>query len=210
MNHRGKSKWKNTLKRYVYKADTFIKEKSIHLSNGWKIVLFWIATCTYSLFIKWIDSVGTIQEVDGSTQIHDIIAGNAFSGISGKPGFMIILILGFIFFSLFSIHRKEKMKLISSFYFQDFWVPIIGGLFILVLSYNAMSIVWGYSVFVSGIVAGKWPILSMSWALATIIWWALMKHEFSSGKRGSFMSDIDEKEEISSQEKEKKNMRLPI
>lgn len=141
MSYRSKSKWKNNLKRFFYKVSTFIKEKSIHLSNGGKIVLFGVATCSYSLFIKWIDSVGTIQEVNGNTQIQDIISGNAFSSVAGKPGFVIALILGFIFFSLFSIHRKEKMKLISTFYFQDFWVPIIGGVFILVLSYNAMSIV---------------------------------------------------------------------
>ena len=135
MNHRTKSKWKNGMKRYLYKGQNFLKEKSIHLSNGGKIVLFGIATCIYSLFINWIDSVGTIQEI-GTT-----MSGNAFSNVAGKPGFIIVLILAFMFFSLFSIHRKEKMKLISSFYFQDFWVPIIGGIFILVLSYNAMSIV---------------------------------------------------------------------
>lgn len=120
MNHRTRSKWKSAIKRYLYKTQIFLREKSIHLSNGGKIVLFGIATCTYSLFINWIDSLGTIQEI-GTT-----MSGNAFSSVAGKPGFVIILILAFIFFSLFSIHRKEKMKLISSFYFQDFWVPIIG------------------------------------------------------------------------------------
>jgi len=37
-----------------------------------------------------------------------------------------------------------------------------------------------------------------------------MKHEFSIGKRGSFMSDIDEKSEKEKKDDEKKNMRLPI
>lgn len=37
-----------------------------------------------------------------------------------------------------------------------------------------------------------------------------MKHEFSSGKRGSFMNDVEESEEKNEAGQEKKNMRLPI
>jgi len=49
----------------------------------------------------------------------------------------------------------------------------------------------------------------MCGAIVCICGGILMKHEFSAGKRGSFMSDIEEKTEEKKGE-EKKNMKLPI
>ena len=187
----------------MYKLEVFIEEKSIHLSNGAKIVMFGVLVCIVSLFMDWIQSQWEIQEIGKA------VSGNSFSRISGKPGFIIFFTLMMMIFSLFSIQRKEKMKLISHFYFQDYWVPIIGWFFLLLFSYHGMSIIDGYSIFVSGIIAGKWALFSMSGALTIIIGWFMMKHEFSSGKRGSFMSDLDDSPS-SEKKQDKANMKLPF
>lgn len=56
MSYRERMKWKNIVKRWMYKLEVFIEEKSIHLSNGAKIVMFGVLVCIVSLFMDWIQS----------------------------------------------------------------------------------------------------------------------------------------------------------
>ncbi len=196
MSYQQRAKYKN-LKRYLYKVQESLRFKTGHITHAGKIVLFWSVIIILSLFFTWVDS---------GSLIH---SGGAFARVSGKPATMILIIIGFIYFSLFSIEKKEKMKLISNFYFKDYTSCILWGIFIIMLCISSFNYISWLQMFESDISSGKWPILCLCGAIIMTVGGFVMKMERSKNITGTFVHEPGIKNTAPSQE-EKNNMKLPF
>lgn len=196
MSYQQRAKYKN-LKRYFYKFQESLRFKTGHITNAGKIVVFWSVITLISLLFAWVDS---------ST---GAISWSAFSRISGKPAIMILIILAMIYFSLFSIHKKEKLKLVSNLYFKDYTSCVLWGIFIMIICINSFNYIGGLQMFESDIISGKWPILCLCGGIIMTVWGFIMKLESSKNVKGTFISEQDVGSDTS-WEKEKNNMKLPF
>ncbi len=196
MSYKKRAKFKH-LKIYIYKIRESLRFKIGHITNAGKVVLFSSIIILFSLGNTWVDS--------GSGEI----AGNAFSRVSGKPAFMLLFILGIVYFSLFSINRKEKLQLVSNLYFKDYTSCILAGIFAIIISISSLNYIAWLQMFESDIISWKWPILSLCGWIMMVVGGFMMKQESSKNIKGTFIVE-QTKDNKSSIEARKDNMKLPF
>jgi len=197
MSYKQRAKYKN-IKRYIFKLKEIIRFKTWHITNAGKVVIFWSFVIIFSLFFPWVSSISWK------------FSWRAFSKISGKPAIIILIILAFIYFSLFSIQKKEKLKLISNFYFKDHVTCILWGIFIIITSINSLNFIWGLQIFEADIISGKWAILCLSGSIIMTIGGFMMKFENSRNMKGTFIDESRKDETEISLDNNKSNMKLPF
>ncbi len=196
MSYQARAKYK-TIKRYIYKIRESMKFKTGHISNAGKVVLFGSVIVLFSLFNTWVDSTS-----------GDIV-GNGFSRVSGKPAIIILICMAMVYFSLFSVVKKEKLQLISNLYFRDYATCILSGIFTVIIAINSLNYIGWLQMFESDIIAGKWPVLAICGWVIIAVWGFLMKQESSKNIKWTFIME-QENSKKSAENSEKDNMKLPF
>ncbi len=197
MSYKNRAKTRKLKKQLVWLFE-IIKFKWINLSLAWKIILFWNIISIISLFSPWINS----------TNIN--IKENAFSNLTWKSGYIILILVLVNIFTILSVRKKEKLKSILNLYFKDNLLFLLTWLIIILLSYIALNFTNWLDVLSSQIFYGKWIILSFIWWITITIWWILYKKEEEKNNRTIFLNDnIDDNPDKLNNES-KNNMKLPF
>lgn len=194
MEYRNRAK-NRRLKRNVLSLVNILKFKWLNLSNWEKVSIVWISLSLISLFFVWVDSTSWEEK------------GTAFSSLSWSVGYIILFVLLFLFFILFSHSRKEKLKLYSDIHFKDSTIIILWWIFNIFLSFNIFSFVEWLQRFSSTIIYGNGIILSITWAIVIVIWGIITRKEKKDEKYSIYTNELIEEEE---QKEEENNMKLPF
>ena len=98
MNYQNRVK-SRILKRNLVRIFELVQFKGLHLRNSQKTIIAGCLITFVSLFFTWIASP------------EKGISGNAFYNLVGNTGWLLLIILLFLCFIIFSERRKEKLKL---------------------------------------------------------------------------------------------------
>ncbi|NDK10132.1 hypothetical protein GW846_05145 [Candidatus Gracilibacteria bacterium] len=183
-----------------------LRFKTSHISDGGKISLAGVSISLVSLFIIWVNSEVSIVS-SGNTQISGV---NSFSALVGYTGFFILLILGFICFSIFSIRKKEKFHSFSLIHIYDFAACFYGSILIMILCLQGLFYMRGLQTFSSDIGYGKGIILCITGAIVILIGSLILKKEYRKNIKGSYTSEIKNQDYGSELEPNRDNMKLPF
>ncbi len=194
MEYRNRAK-NRRLKRNVLSLANILKFKWLNLSNWEKISVVWIFLSLISLFFIWVDSASWEEKW------------TAFSSLAWSVGYIMLIVLLFLIFILFSHSRKEKLKLYSDIHFKDSTIIILWWIFNIFLSFNIFSFVTWLQRFSSTIICGNGVILSITWAIVIVIWGIITRKEKKSEKYSIYTNELIEEEE---QKEEENNMKLPF
>lgn len=197
MTYKNRAKTRKFKKQLTW-AFEIIKFKWINLSFSKKIILFWSLISLISLFVPWVNS--TSQNITWSS----------FSNLSWKSWYIIILLLFFITFMVFSIQKKEKMKLNSNFHIKDYIIYLISWIIIILLSYISLNFVNWLQALSGDIIYGKWIVLSLIWWIIILVWWFLSKREENKSNGSIFLNDVIGEESAEIDNNTEDNMKLPF
>lgn len=191
------------LKRNILNLLNLIKFKGVNLDNWWKIVFFWWIIVFVSLFFNWIESVN-----------NDLFeGGNAFSWLIGLSWIIILFSIFYLFFNLFSISKKEKLKQYSNIYLSNYKISLIVWTITILLSLNSLFSISSLSIFTTDVIYWKWIILSITWWIILIAWWIIQKKFWSKTSSKIFLNNdslmLNDKDE-EKDEDNKSNMKLPF
>ncbi len=173
--------------------------RSLNLMMSWKIILFWVFITFVSLFLTWVQS-----SADG-------IYKNSFYDTSWNVGFIILFLLIFIIFNLFSINNKEKLKLHIWIHFKDYPVSIVLGAFIMILWIVCLNFVEALSVYSNSVIYGNGIISAITWWVIIFVWWIYQRVEFNKfSENDDYFDSYSHNEDESENDNEKNNMKLPF
>ncbi len=205
MSHKSKK-----ITRFLQKHTLYIMEqirfKTAHITQGGKITLIGTFICFFSLFQPWIDALESIV----SSRVSPIVSVSSFSWLVWYVGVFILLTLGLIIFSLFSIRKKEKFHFFSLIHIYDDVCAFYGSLFMIILCLQTFLFIGGLQVFSWNILYGKWIMLCITWSVIMLFWSFLLKKEHRKNIKGSYMSELRGNDKSRSGEEEKNNMKLPF
>lgn len=189
-------------KRQLLQIIDLIKLKWLNLSTSRKIILAWILVWFVSLFLNWIDSTQAIS---------DSVA-NSFSDLVWRTWITLIIIQVLILFLIFSKKNKDKIKLSTDLHIKDFTLVIIGWIFTIIVSINALNFINWLQHFSSDIILWTWIISEIcSWIIITV-WWILLRSEFYKNRNQIYINESEEEliDNESIEKVDENNMSLPF
>ncbi len=199
----------NTL-RFIQKRVVKIKEKIIfktsHISTWWKLALFWIVICFFSLFISWGWAFWNIVDSDNIENFSF----NSFSPVIGMIWYFILLGLALVSFAICSIKKKQKLKYFSLIEMRDYSCSIITAIVIFLATFHSFFITKWLQLFSSNITHGKWIILCMTGAIIIFIWGIVIRSEYRMNIKWSYISDTSRSPQEPQNKEQKDNMKLPF
>ncbi len=200
MSYRNRAKVRKFRKQITWAWD-MMKFKWLSLDNSGKVIIFWSLVSFFSLFMPWV--VATDPE----------ISENSFSNLAWKSGVLVLTLLMVVLFFVFSLRKKEKLKLLSNVHIKDYSMYILSWLSILAISFIVLNFTWtrGLLIFSDNIVYGKWIIFNLIWWILILVWWILAKREENNNNSAETIFINEGKEDIEEAiEKKKNNMKLPF
>jgi hypothetical protein len=172
-----------------------IKYKLINLTLSKQIVILWIILWFISLYFPWI------KDVEKS------ISWNSFYSLTWNIGFLLIIILIFPLFIIFSTNYKEKLKLYSDISIKNHFIIITIWFIIISFSIISLSFINGLHTFFENIYYWKWVILCMTAWVIIFTWWLLLRKEYYSDNSEIILNKLNENRE---KNKKEDNMKLPF
>ncbi len=184
-------------KKSLIQSINIFKFRSLQMNNAEKVILFGAVLILLSLFIPWVNSI------DGNIQV------NSFSNLAGRSGITILILVSILFFTIFSKHKKEKIKMIWNLHFRNYLLWIVGWLFISISALSSLSYIWWLQTFSSDIIYGQWPIICLVGWIIVFIGAFLQKKEENSGIENIFTEEKNQNQN-KTEKKLKDNMKLPF
>lgn len=186
------------VKRQLIQAIDLFKLKGLNLSVSKKIVLAWIIIWFFSLFINWIDSTSTTSELPT----------NSFWDLAWRTWVTLIILQICIVFLIFSKKNKDKLKLSIDSHIKDFSLVIIGWIFTIIVSINALSFVIGLVQIQSDLIYWAWIISEIcAWIMITA-WGILLRREFYKNLNKVYVNESEDEE--NEKQEDDSNMTLPF
>lgn len=191
-----KSRAKNRkIKRYILQSFQLMKFKWIHLSLWGKLSSTGAIVLALSCLATWVTST------DGT------LSWNAFSALAGRVWITFILISLGVLFLIFSINKKEKIKLGTDLNFRDYNAIIMSWILTIILAIHAYIFVWWFQSFSSTVKIGNGAIFALIWWLFLMSWWFVLKKEIHLHNKWLIFTDAEGKTETEIMDE---NMRLPF
>lgn len=191
MSKKNKNKIKNEIKCLLNN----IKFKSINLTLSKQIIIIWIIITLISLFFPWV--------IDTNKNI----LWNSFASLSWNIGYILLLILFFSLFIIFSTNYKDKLKLYSNISVKNHFFIITSAFIIISFNIVAVSFINWLNTFFESLTYWNWVILSMTWWFIMLIWWFLLRKEYYSNSSEIILNKLNQNRE---QIKKEDNMKLPF
>ena len=191
MRKKNKNKIKNEIKCLLNN----IKFKSINLTLSKQIIIIWIIITLISLFFPWV--------IDTNKNI----LWNSFASLSWNIGYILLLILFFSLFIIFSTNYKDKLKLYSNISVKNHFFIITSAFIIISFNIVAVSFINWLNTFFESLTYWNWVILSMTWWFIMLIWWFLLRKEYYSDSSEIILNKLNQNRE---QMKKEDNMKLPF
>lgn len=191
MRKKNKNKIKNEIKCLLNN----IKFKSINLTLSKQIIIIWIIITLISLFFPWV--------IDTNKNI----LWNSFASLSWNIGYILLLILFFSLFIIFSTNYKDKLKLYSNISVKNHFFIITSAFIIISFNIVAVSFINWLNTFFESLTYWNWVILSMTWWFIMLIWWFLLRKEYYSNSSEIILNKLNQNRE---QIKKEDNMKLPF
>ncbi len=191
MRKKNKNKIKNEIKCLLNN----IKFKSINLTLSKQIIIIWIIITLISLFFPWV--------IDTNKNI----LWNSFASLSWNIGYILLLILFFSLFIIFSTNYKDKLKLYSNISVKNHFFIITSAFIIISFNIVAVSFINWLNTFFESLTYWNWVILSMTWWFIMLIWWFLLRKEYYSDSSEIILNKLNQNRE---QIKKEDNMKLPF
>ncbi len=191
MSKKNKNKIKNEIKCLLNN----IKFKSINLTLSKQIIIIWIIITLISLFFPWV--------IDTNKNI----LWNSFASLSWNIGYILLLILFFSLFIIFSTNYKDKLKLYSNISVKNHFFIITSAFIIISFNIVAVSFINWLNTFFESLIYWNWVILSMTWWFIMLIWWFLLRKEYYSNSSEIILNKLNQNRE---QIKKEDNMKLPF
>jgi hypothetical protein len=190
---------RNRLYRKISNIINNIKFKLSNLDYGEIIILVWVIFWFVSLFSNWIVEL---------KDTPDLWNANWFSDRTWSPWYFIIIVIAIVIFNMFSKQKKEKMKLYWNIHFDNNWVYINSWILISIISILCINFISWLASLDSQNIYWKWPIISLTWWIAIMIWWFLLRKN-NNFKINTFIDDTEwqANKEIFNKEN---NMKLPF
>lgn len=197
MNNYEKRAKSRKLKKTMTQGLQLFKFRSLQITNGEKVIVFWTTLVLLSLFIPWVSSLEWQIQV------------NSFSNLTWRTGIMLLIICFLLLWMIFSKQKKEKIKMIWNLHFRNYLLWIVGWLFIFISALSSLSYIWWLQTFSSDIIYGQWPVISLVGWIIVFFWAFMLKKEENSGIENIFTEEKNEnKNKIN--KKQKDNMKLPF
>lgn len=205
MNYIANSK-NRKLKNKIHTVVNRLSFNFLHLSSAEKVIGVGAAISLASLFFPWFSMV------DGANY-------SAFNLMVGYTGYIILLILTILIFSLVSEQNKERMKARIHVGLSDYALAIFIGIVIFLLTFVVFNVVRGFVFFSQGFSVRNGVIFEWVGAIFIIFGGILLRREkklellktMYVENNQSSTSILDEYDEIlKKNESQKKNMSLPI
>ena len=191
MSKKNKNKIKNEIKCLLNN----IKFKSLNLTLSKQIIIIWIIVTFVSLFLPWV--------IDTNKNI----LWNSFASISWNIWYILLLILIFSLFIIFSTNYKDKLKLYSNISVKNHFFIITSAFIIISFNIIAISFINWLNTFFESLIYWKWVVLSMTWWFIILIWWFLLRKEYYLDSSEIILNKLNQNRE---QIKKEDNMKLPI
>jgi len=191
-----KERWKKRkIKNALIKTINTLKFKSLNLSISGKISLFWSWILLFSLFQPWLINTESSR------------TWNSFTSLAWNMGFILILLFFILVFFILSTNNKEKLKLHSNISFKNYYIIIVGWLFIIISWLISLSFINWLLFFFQDIIYWRGIILCISSWIIILFWWYLTMKESKNYKLETFVNEYWETEiKITA----KNNMKLPF
>ena len=195
-----------SIQRYIHFKKQNITFKTSHLSLGSKISLFGSFICFISLFFPWLSSYDGVNQ----WELNSLQSFGSFSSILWHVGFFVLIILWIIFFLLFSVSKKEKVRYIILLQFSENLMCLWGSLMIFLLCLHSFFFISWLELFSSGILYGKWIILCITGSIVLLIGSIVMRDEYRKNIKWSYISELVPEQTQGQLDLKKSNMKLPF
>ena len=194
------------VQKFIYTKKQRISFKAAYLTNGSKIILFWIIICGVSLFLPWVTSMGGITAWSWS----ESQSFSSFSWVLWRVGVLIFFLLSCMSFSILSIAKKEKIRFFLLMNISDTLLCLCSSLIIFFLCIQSYLFIGWLQIFSSNILYGKWIILCMTGAIILFIGSIIIRQEYRKNIKWSYISELSEPEKNQDTTESKDNMKLPF
>lgn len=190
---------RNPLFRKLSNIKNNIAFKFFNLGYWEIIILIWTLFSFISLYNNWV-----VEVLD----IPILWNANWFNSRTWSPWYFILIVVVIVIFNMFSRQKKEKMKLYWNIHFDNNWIYINSWILISVISILCINFISWLSSIASQYIYWKWPIICLTWWVAIMIWWFLLR-ENNNFKINTYINDVDE---LANKEtfKKENNMKLPF
>ena len=195
-----------TLQKHVLKIQEQVRFKTSHITQGWRIIFLGGILVFFSLFSSWISAQESIV-ASSNIKIQSV---SSFSSLIGFVGIFILATLIVIFFSVFSLRKKEKFHFFSLIQLSDYICSFYGALFIIILCIQSFLFIGGLQIFSGNIYYGKWIILCMTWAIVILFASFILKKEYRKNSKWTYYSELRGEENQRNTDEVKNNMKLPF
>jgi hypothetical protein len=194
------------LQKQTIRTVDFLRFKTNHITFAGKITLVGCFVCYLSLFFEWV----YIQQNIWAASIN--FSGNttSFSPLVGYVGVFIFICVSLIWFSIFSLRKKEKLLFLSLIRINEASVSYYGSVFIILLTLHTFLSIGGLSAFSANILYGKGLVLSITGSIIILYGAYHLTKENKKNIKWSYISEAYKNTWGESLEEEKNNMKLPF
>ena len=196
--------------RFIQKKILKLQEKIIfktsHIGTWWKLALFWVILCFFSLFISW---GGAFWNIVDSENIENF-SFNSFSSVMWFIWYFILIWLALVSFAICSIKKKQKLKYFSLIEVRDYSSSITTAIVIFFASLHSFFITKWLQLFSSNITHSQGIILCMTGSIIIFLWGIAIRSEYRMNTKWSYINDTGRVPQEAQYKEKKDNMKLPF